>query len=413
MVQLHEENCFLTSAYLVAFAVFILGGLLLPTSVGGGKNKKSKIMIAMLALIIPLMSTALMPESKTSNTVFNLTIATFNLCRAHSEGKCSILAQTLKSANIHILAVQEISSIDLHIRDYYYLKNYNVTENTGVGFLVRADIEVSDVYKAIDGRSYAIQFAGLTIFTAYMESGTKVKLQREASFQNLTVNIYCHQNPNLIVLGDMNAVYDCTATTAKDNYSPAFKQMTECLKLTDAWDHFFPHVPLYTYMNNSCKSKLDYILLSPLMVKAIKSVKTEKLAMSDHTMVQINVKWNVPLFLRKSYWWRLNADFVAEPAFCHLTAALKQTTNSYSGKSGEEWKVWRRKKNTFIREYKLYTRVHYEDKKRTIEFYQAVLQAYNQRAMQDLIWLPKVRKMQSKLRQLMSYRYKGLQNEIL
>jgi len=38
---------------------------------------------------------------------------------------------------------------------------------------------------------YAIKTAGLTICVVYIESATKAKLQRENSFQQLALNIYC------------------------------------------------------------------------------------------------------------------------------------------------------------------------------------------------------------------------------
>lgn len=55
-------------------------------------------------------------------------------------------------------------------------------------------------------------------------------------------------------------------------------------------------------------------------------------------------------------------------------------------------------KREFISWYKAYIRQYYDDKKKMLEFDQALLQEYNRKTMENVKWLPKVRQIQGKVK---------------
>lgn len=66
-------------------------------------------------------------------------------------------------------------------------------------------------------------------------------------------------------MGDFNAVYSRSYTTAKHNYSKIIKQIIESFQLQDLLTHLKPEIKLFTYLHRHCRSRLDYIFVSKNM----------------------------------------------------------------------------------------------------------------------------------------------------
>ena len=141
--------------------------------------------------------------------MFDIKLASFNICKLFSASKSKILESYLKDLTIHIAACQEIAFHNINLYDYNYIKNFDVKSGTGCSFLIRKDIEFSDHYKSPDGRIYAIKTNGIIIVNVYFPSGKDNEKCRNFLFTNqLAVYLNGINSYPFVLCGDFNSSFE-------------------------------------------------------------------------------------------------------------------------------------------------------------------------------------------------------------
>ena len=344
---------------------------------------------------------------------YDINIATFNVCHSFSATKSKILEKSIKEANIHILACQEISYHNIHVRKYNYLKNYDVESHAGCSYLIRQDIHVSEYYKSTSGRIYAVKIDEIILINVYFFSGSEMKQKREDLFKNELVSVLQGLGKRrFILLGDFNSIYEPNGQASNHNYSESFKQVIEIFKLCEVWKKLNPHIPLITFMSSTGQSKIDYIFCTQELISSFKKIQVKRLAFSDHLMLYGSVQWDLNLNLHESYTWHLNEELLELDSFSQITTDIWNDENNCKPYGKNALQLWVKKKKRLIYEYKCFSKEYFYDKMKLINYYQDLLTEYNQRSMKDRKWLVKVKYCQSKINKLYLQKHYGIKKRL-
>ena len=161
-------------------------------------------------------------------------------------------------------------------------------------------------------------------------------------FQQFQSNIEKFENSQLIVGGDFNVVQnyliDIPSTQNKNNpkAQEVIINLKEELDLIDPWRENNPETRMYTWHNSRHKqSRLDYFLISTLIMQNVQNVKIKPGYRSDHALVECLFKLDN---LNKGHGlWKMNNSLLKDLEYETLIKqCINDTRNQYKEYNNEE-----------------------------------------------------------------------------
>jgi exonuclease III len=115
----------------------------------------------------------------THDTMTCFKFATININGLHSETRIGMLCEFLRSQDIDIVFLQEVTNHALHD-----LGGYNTYLNVGTdmretSIVTKQDLQITNINKLPSGRGMTAGFRGIKLINIYAPSGTAKKRERE------------------------------------------------------------------------------------------------------------------------------------------------------------------------------------------------------------------------------------------
>lgn len=142
-------------------------------------------------------------------------------------------------------------------------------------------------------------------------------------FQTMETRLFMDNTPQKLVGGDLNAVINCEedrrgaiggSGVQRSQSSPLTPLLSNC-HLIDAWRSFHPDSREYTHFSHphNSWSRIDYVLLTPLLLQRVESVQIEDMVISDHSPVILQMTDILPR--GKDYLWRFPTYLAQDEEF--------------------------------------------------------------------------------------------------
>ena len=274
-----------------------------------------------------------------------LIVATLNINGMNNTTKQIQILNHVNQHNIDILMLQEHNLKSLDNIDESFSKEFNIVINytinikggTAILFKKSLPIKITNIEKSVDSRILSVRILyykyELQLVNVYAPSGSNCLREREELFQT-DLLYYLRRNLNkTIIAGDWNCVIGKRDSTSSNcHVSKALTSTIRTLKLKDAW--FIPNKQRaieYTYIRQSCKSRLDRIYICELAT-SVSNTQVVHTSISDHScvMTTLNIEGTpVP----GKYYWKLNTslldDTLVKQRFSELWNSLKRQIHNY------------------------------------------------------------------------------------
>ena len=152
--------------------------------------------------------------------------ATLNNNGLHSETRIGMLRDFLRSQDIDIVFLQEVTNHAL--QDLYGYNTYlNVgTDMRGTAFVTKQDLQITNINKLPSDRGITADFGGVKLINIYAPSGTAKKREREQFYSSEITQLFQNIQTNILLGGDFNCLLEPTDTTGHYMPSKALETLT-------------------------------------------------------------------------------------------------------------------------------------------------------------------------------------------
>ena len=271
----------------------------------------------------------------------SLKICTFNVRGLTDAKKRRDIFNHLRGKNYDICFLQETHSIQnnesIWMTEWGYKTFFSSykSNSRGVGILFSNTFEheIHNIIKDPEGRylilEVTIQNNRLLLVNVYGPNDDD-----PIFFRNLFTQIQHFQNSAVITAGDFNVVQNYLKDTINmkgqnnKNAQEVVNGMKLDLDLCDPWRLRNPESKLCTWHSKSKQSRIDYFLITELLINEVECVNIKPGHRSDHSLVEVTFnfcdqKWRPGI-------WRFNNSLLRDPTFVQeMKQCIKNTVEQY------------------------------------------------------------------------------------
>ena len=234
----------------------------------------------------------------------------------HQKSDIVMLQETFLTSDLEIVIKTE--------HDFYCFFNHGTNHSKGVATFIRKKkfVEPLEHFVHFNGRAVAVRliYNECTYFILNVYAPTK-RNEKEQFFVKLSkwLKKLTTANDFLILGGDWNCVQDASLDTRgmTTGYKQViqFKKLIQRFHLLDAWRKFFPFRKQYTWrqLRMSVFSRLDYWLISDVLLPYVQSTDIKPISICDHCAITIKFSTRTPL--RGSGVWKLNNSLLKDDEY--------------------------------------------------------------------------------------------------
>ena len=152
--------------------------------------------------------------------------ATLNINGLHSKTRIGMLRDFLRSQDIDIVFLQEVTNHAL--QDVYGYNMYlNVgTDMRGTATVTKQDLQITNINKLPSGRGMTADFRGVKLINIYAPPGTAKKRERKQFYSSEITLLFQNIQTNILLGGDFNCLLEPTDTAGHYMPSKALETLT-------------------------------------------------------------------------------------------------------------------------------------------------------------------------------------------
>ena len=271
-----------------------------------------------------------------------LSIVTWNVNGASTRIKRKRILQYASTMTEDVILLQETHSTtttqkywirswkDLVGQEGRIIFSHGTSSTNGVAILIKKQMQLKIHHRDTHGRMIAVELQDmdLKIWNIYAPN------DGDATFFNFMEKQDVQEKH--IVSGDFNAIMDPDldrkTTSAHHTTTPRITYL-KCLMdngWTDLWRRFNPNERQYTFKRGEYESRLDYIMVTDMMLGNVLEIEIGVPTVSDHAPVAAKVALDVEV--QRSPTWRLNRKLLAEKGFDQaVEGSIKATIQNNPG----------------------------------------------------------------------------------
>ncbi len=262
---------------------------------------------------------------------FDISLGTLNVRGLRDDFKRKLVLDWLKTLNIDVICLQETyctkefkTKFNKNWDGEVYHSESDSKNSKGVCILFKKglDIKVLDTHKDEQGRRLIISvkinnetFTFVNIYAPSDNPENRIAFYKRCSSW---IKQLLYSENQLVVTGDFNSVLSSKgrASGKTDRSTKHFQGLLKYLSLKDAWGTLKPNDPGFTYVNPGKpdqQSRLDYVLLSPILCNLTKKISIKVAPVPDHKMVITHI---VGLNRKRGpSYWKLNVSILKDKEY--------------------------------------------------------------------------------------------------
>ncbi len=300
---------------------------------------------------------------------FDLNIASLNARGLRCPVKRQSLFLWLERQKVDVICLQETYCTKDFVPKFDQLWKGKVVHSVsdsahskGVAILFKkhVDFQIDSVNKDNVGRRLLLnmtvnneKFSILNLYAPSDNPENRISFFKRAS---TWAKQFVHNDNQTIIVGDFNCVLSSQDRTSgqTDRSTPHFHNFIKYFEVRDIWRSLYPDIPGFTFINpgnTSQKSRLDYILLSPVLANIVKNMEIKHAPVPDHKCIIVRIS-GLNRIRGPSYWklntsvldddnYRKGIEKVYRSTYAEYSNVLsKQTLCDFIKNRAKEFSIW-------------------------------------------------------------------------